>query len=269
MKVLGPGHRLLVGLRIPVSNIYYGPRQQILQDIKALGSYDLVRDLRDMYTVWHTPLSPAKHLVFITDIPLDMTDFIPRADRHLGLLDQLEMPALVKKWADKNKPKIRLLKALNPSRHQLLQVMVNGKIGIQFTSDAANLLLDLRPGGLQSLYWPIEQLKDLGVSQPVTPESLMGQWPVKHETDAFIMFRALGSVEAIRLADNTSEDKAWGGLHILTAMCKSKPIYLDYLELCKTNIINKQLRPKAALSTFTRLCYLHHKDKLTIDLLEG
>lgn len=245
-----------------VSNIYYGPRQQVMLEVSNMT---VCRDIDNMYQIWHTPTDPPKHIVFINDSDISLADFKPRPDRHLALIDQDKIPTNISKWATKHKAKITLKKVLNPTRDQLFQVMISGKIGITFTKEAADLLLNLRPRGLQSLYWPLEQLKDLDVQEPVTCDGLMGQWPISNEVDIYNLFKSLGSVQAMTLADKVSPKKAWGGLYMLANLCKSRPVYLEYLELVQEHITSKKLRPQTALKLFTRLCYL---DRQGLDIQE-
>lgn len=249
-----------------MTTIFYGTRAQVLVDVEALGNYRLVRDIKDEVSFdqdWCTPTSPPVHLVFV-DIPSkwDLTQLKPRPDRHLAFLDKTELTPKQLKWVKSSKVTQRYVPEL--TNDQLLKLLITGKLGLSLSYDAAKLLLTLRPRGLQSLYWPIEQLKDLEVPEPVTVNSMMSQWPVKQETDAYQIFRSLGSGRAIDLASKVSDKKAWGGIFVLGSMCKSRPAYLDYLEIAKSGIINKRWSPKVALQVFTHLCYLHeqHPDRI-------
>ena len=259
-----------------MSNIYYGPRQQVMLDIKALPNVQVIRysdkptleDQQDFFFRWQTPLNPPRHLVFIgVHNSWDLKDLKPRPDRHIAVLDT-KLSANISKWSASkiSKGKISLKPALELTKDQLYSLLINGKIGLRFTPKAANLLLDLRPRGLQSLYWPIEQLKDIEVKEPVTIEGLMGQWPTKSESDAYQIYKCLGKKEAIDLAIKVDKKQVWGGLFILTKMCAKRREQLEYLELCKDAILRKSLTPKAALVVFTLLCY-QKDDSVLIELL--
>jgi hypothetical protein len=206
----------------------------------------------DFFRQWTTPLMPPQHIVFI-DVPAtwDLSTLVPRADRHIAQLDKETLTANLTKWS--KKPKVNTFKSVALTKGQMRSLLVSGKLGLTFHPKAADMMLELRGRNLQSLYWPVQQLIDMNLPQPITLDDMMGHWPIRDEVDAHDIKLSIGTTRACILAYKTQPKKAWGGLFILEKMIKN-PLYLEYLDLAKQGIVSKRWSPKMALILFTMAC---------------
>lgn len=229
----------------------------------------------DFVMTWNGETFPPSQIVFVNPPSFIKAAAVkPKKTRHLIIED--ELPAGWKAWAKEHKIKPV---ELGKSSDYLIAGLVAGAQGFpKFTPEAAKHLVMCSPGGLQAIWWPVQQVKAMGYPEPISLEHAMEAWPfVVHKGRSYAvnlskLLKALGTAEAISLVCKAPEKEAYSGLMGLKVACQPQPDRLQLLNSLIQGVEDKRWTPKAALLIFTHLCFIQRNkpswlsQKLTLSL---
>jgi hypothetical protein len=212
---------------------------------------------------WNGETLPPSHIVFVTPPSCIKSNLVkPRKTRHLIFED--ELPQNWKAWAKDNKIKPT---ELGKSPEYLIAGLVAGAQGFpKFTPEAAKHLVMCSPGGLQAIWWPVQQVKAMGYPEPISLEHALEAWPfVVHKGRSYAvnlskLLKALGTSEAIKLVSEAPEREGYSGLMGLKVACQPQLDRLQLLNSLIQGVDDKRWTPKAALLIFTHLCFIQRSN---------
>lgn len=208
---------------------------------------------------WNGETLPPSHIVFVCPPSfIRPTGLKPRKTRHL-IFEEEPFQSWIT-WAKENKIKPQ---EQGKSPEYLIAGLSAGAMGLpKFTPEAAKHLVTCSPGGLQAIWWPVQQIKAMGYAEPITLEDAMEAWPfVVHKGRTYAvnlskLLKALGTKDAIEIVSQAPEKESYSGLMGLKVACHTQANRLQWLNSLIQGVDDKKWTPKAALLIFTHLCLI-------------